>query len=184
MRIRYNSPAILTYSLLSFLLLLTSEITNGEILRSFTLYSPMDFSDPLNYWRLFSYSLGHQDWSHFIGNFSLILVLGPTLEERYGSYHLLFIILLTSLITGVLHILFFPASGIMGASGIVFLFIILISFTNTHKGEIPLTFIVVFILFLTKEFLDTFKNDQISQLAHILGGVLGSILGFVLNQRR
>jgi membrane associated rhomboid family serine protease len=68
---------------------------------------------------------------------------------------------------------------LIGASGIVLLFVLLMSFTNIRAGEVPLTFLAVLGLYLGKEVLDAFKNDNISHFAHIVGGVSGSIFGFV-----
>ncbi len=110
----------------------------------------MNFSDPVSYWRLISHIAGHQDWVHLMSNFSFILLIGPILEEKYGSRRLLQMILFTALITGILNVIFF-STGLMGASGIVFMFIILSSFTNFRSGDVPLTFILIILLFLTKE---------------------------------
>jgi membrane associated rhomboid family serine protease len=71
------------------------------------------------------------------------------------------------------------STGLMGASGLVFMMILLASFTNHKEGEIPLTFILVLVLFLAKEVVQAFSNDDISQFAHILGGVIGSLFGFI-----
>jgi membrane associated rhomboid family serine protease len=98
-------------------------------------------------------------------------------EEKYGSKRLLIMILLTALVTGILNILFFN-TGLLGASGIVFMLILLSSFTNVRNGEIPITFILVAFLFLGKEVLESIQNDNISQFAHIIGGICGSIFGF------
>jgi len=83
---------------------------------------------------------------------------------------------ITSLITGVLNVLLFP-TALLGASGIVFMFIILSSITNLQKGEIPLTFILISVLFLGKEVLSAFGEDNVSQFAHIIGGVFGGVFG-------
>lgn len=40
---------------------------------------------PLFYVRLFGHVLGHASWDHFTGNILLILVIGPMIEEKYGS---------------------------------------------------------------------------------------------------
>jgi membrane associated rhomboid family serine protease len=112
-----------------------------------------------------------------INNFSLILLIGPMLEESYGSRSLLFMIIITALVTGVLNVLFFTSS-LMGASGVVFMMILLASFTNFNKGEIPLTFILVLVLYLGSQLLDSFRNDNISQFAHVVGGFCGSLFGF------
>ena len=86
-------------------------------------------------------------------------------------------IILTALITGIINVSFY-STGLLGASGIVFMLILLVSFTNNTGGGIPLTFILVAILFVGKELMHSFNNDQISQSAHIIGGLCGSVFGF------
>ncbi|MCB0311732.1 MAG: rhomboid family intramembrane serine protease, partial [Calditrichaeota bacterium] len=86
----------------------------------------------------------------------------------------------TALVTGLLNTFFFP-SFLLGASGIVFMMIILGSFTNVKRGGIPLTFILVLILFLGQEIYNAFEENSISEFAHVVGGVCGSIFGFVQN---
>lgn len=86
-------------------------------------------------------------------------------------------IVITALITGIIAI-FFTNTGLLGASGIVFMLILLSSFANIKSGHIPLTFIIIVALFLGKEFIASFKPDAVSQSAHILGGLCGSFFGF------
>jgi membrane associated rhomboid family serine protease len=86
-------------------------------------------------------------------------------------------IAVTALVTGALNALFFP-SFLLGASGVVFMMILLASFTNFNKGEIPLTFILVLILYIGREVLNSFRSDNISEFAHIVGGFCGSLFGF------
>jgi membrane associated rhomboid family serine protease len=127
---------------------------------------------------LVSYAVGHAGWDHFLGNLSFILLLGPILEEKYQSPTILGMAVITALTTGLINTFFFSTT-LVGASGIVFLFIILVSFANIRAGEIPLSFVGVIVLFLGKEILDAFKNDNVSQFAHIIGGSLGALFGFV-----
>ena len=77
---------------------------------------------PLTYFRFFGHVLGHAGWEHFIGNIMLILVVGPLLEEKYGSANILFVILATALVTGIVNFIFFPYTQLLGASGVVFCF--------------------------------------------------------------
>lgn len=148
----------------------------------FVTYPTFRFTNPMDYFRLFSHILGHQDINHLLGNFTFILLLGPILEEKYGSQYLLQMILITAFITAVLNIILFN-TGLLGASGIVFLFILLASFTTFKLGELPLTFVLVFLLFIGQEVFKSFQNDNVSQFAHILGGVSGSAFGFVFNKK-
>jgi membrane associated rhomboid family serine protease len=127
--------------------------------------------------------IGHADINHFLSNFSFILLLGPILEETYGTRILLMMIAATALVTGALNALFFP-SFLLGASGVVFMMILLASFTNFNKGEIPLTFILVLILYIGREVISSFRSDNISEFAHIVGGFCGSLFGFFKPVRR
>ena len=72
---------------------------------------------------------------------------------------------------------------LMGASGVVFAMVLLSSITSAGEGEIPLTFIVVAVLYLGQQVYEgIFVNDNISQIGHIVGGMVGSALGFVMNR--
>ena len=94
-KLQYNSPVILTFFLLSLGVLLLDWITGGwTTLHAFCVYRS-SLADPLFYVRLFGHVLGHADFDHFLGNMLLLLVIGPPLEEKYGSRTLLAGILLT-----------------------------------------------------------------------------------------
>jgi rhomboid protease GluP len=61
--------------------------------------------------------------------------------------------------------------------------IILSSFVNIKKGSIPLTFILVALLYIGREVASgLLSNDNISQFTHIAGGVCGAVFGFTLKQ--
>lgn len=129
---------------------------------------------------------GHSGWEHYIGNATYILLLGPMLEEKYGSKRMIQIIAITAVVTGVVNYILFPNVALCGASGVVFAFIkLLTSFTSFKTGEIPLTFILVAIVFLGQQVYEgVFLNDNISNLSHVVGGVIGSIVGYKLNMKR
>jgi membrane associated rhomboid family serine protease len=180
MRIKYNAPTVLTFALLSVLVLLLSQtLLPGLADRWFEVPGRGRFSaSSVRCWvTIVTHVIGHANWSHLIGNFSVILLVGPMLEENYGSPSLLFMMIITAIVTGVLNVLFFRSS-LMGASGVVFMMILLASFTNFSHGEIPLTFILVLILYLGAQLFDSLKSDNISQFAHIVGGFCGSLFGF------
>ena len=92
-------------------------------------------------------------------------------------------IVITALITSLANALFFN-NALIGASGIVFMLILLGSFSNFRRGDIPLTFILVAAFFLGKEIIAAFGDDHISQFAHIVGGLVGAGFGFLLVGRR
>ncbi|MBP3460468.1 MAG: rhomboid family intramembrane serine protease [Lachnospiraceae bacterium] len=122
--------------------------------------------------------------SHYINNMMMLLLAGPMLEEKYGSRLLLEMILITAFVTGIVNVMLFP-TGLLGASGIVFMMIILSSVTSVKEGKIPLTLIVVVILYLGEQIAaGILSADNISQLTHIVGGVCGGIFGLLLQNKR
>ncbi|WP_319478069.1 rhomboid family intramembrane serine protease [Marispirochaeta aestuarii] len=180
MRIRYNAPVTLTFALLATTVLLFDTVTRSNLtLLLFTALprGNFDFARPLAYVRLISHIVGHLGWEHLLSNFAIILLIGPILEEKHGSLRLLWMIFFTALVTGLVNTLFFH-TALLGASSIVFMMIILVSFTNVRNGDIPLTFILVVILYLVKEIILITDADDVSQTAHILGGICGSLFGF------
>ena len=174
MRITYNAPFTLTLTAICAGVRLMGDTFTKSY---FVVGNTMNLSNPVDYFRLVSHSMGHADWSHFIGNFSLILILGPILEEKYGTKSLIFMSAVTAMVTGILNILFLN-TGLLGASGLVFMMILLSSFANFKAGSIPLTFILVLVFYLGNEVYDAFKADNISHFGHILGGLAGSVFGF------
>ncbi len=178
MSIKYNSPVILTFALICTAVFFLDKFMAGTLMGYFAVGNSVDLTNPLSIFSLFSHVLGHSSMDHLLGNMTFILLLGPIMEEKYGSRFTLFMILITALITGILNVTFFD-TGLLGASGIVFMLILLVSFTNTKSGQIPLTFILVALLFVGKEVLQIMGTDNISQFAHIIGGVCGSVFGFL-----
>ena len=91
----------------------------------------------------------------------------------------------TAFVTGLLHALFFGNTGLLGASGIVFACIMMASFTAFREGEIPLTFVLVLLLYLGSEvYAGITVSDSISNMTHIIGGLCGSVIGYTLNKNR
>ena len=143
------------------------------------------FLNPFTYIRLVGHVFGHANWEHFIGNIMLILVVGPLLEEKYGSSNMIFIILATALVTGVVNVIFFPGIRLLGASGVVFALILLSSLTSIKEGEIPLTFILVAFIYIGEQvYQGMFVHSNVSNLTHILGSFTGASLGFVMNKNK
>lgn len=159
LRVQYNAPVVLTFAFLALAALVAGNLTGGwTTTRFFSVYRA-SFTDPLTYFRLVGHVLGHANYSHYMGNMMLLLVVGPPLEERYGSGRLL------------------------GASGIVFMCILLSSLSGMRGGAIPLTLILVAVFYLGGEWLDAVTvQDNVSHLTHIVGGLCGAILGFAMRK--
>ncbi len=184
-KFEYNAPVTLTFALISLLSLLLGYATNFDSTEKIFMTYRTSLLDPMMYIRMFTYCLGHANWSHYIGNMSYILLLGPMIEEKYGSKKLLKMIVLTAFIGGALNNIFLPNTALCGASGIVFMMIVLSSATSVQSGHIPLTLILILVIYLGSEIYNAiFVTDSISQFAHILGGICGAVFGLMNNQKK
>lgn len=175
----YNAPVTLTFALIALIALIISNFTNGksnELL--FMVYrSKISVFAVL---RLFGHVLGHSSLAHYTGNMMLFLLLGPVLEEKYGSKGLLEMIMIVAFVSGVVNLIFFPDTALLGASGVVFMMIILVSATDMRRGEIPITMILIMVIYLGSEIWTMITvKDNISQLTHIVGGLCGGVFGYI-----
>jgi len=187
MRIKYNAPTVLTYTLLCALVMAVILYLLPGLREWFIVPGRGQFSPgSLRCWvTLLSHAVGHSGWPHLLSNFAIILLVGPMLEESYGSLPLLVMIVITALVTGILNALFFP-NPLFGASGVVFMMILLASFTNFSRGEIPMTFILVLTLYIGDQLVKSFdiSHSNISIFAHIAGGFCGSLFGFFISPKK
>ncbi|MDR2370508.1 MAG: rhomboid family intramembrane serine protease [Treponema sp.] len=180
MRIKYNSPVVLTFTFICAAVLILSQTVFRGLNRTWFMVPGRGgfYAGNARCWvTLLTHVMGHANWTHLLANFSFILLIGPILEEYYGSLRLLFMMIVTALATGILNALLFSGS-LMGASGVAFMMILLISFTNFSGKEIPLTFILVLVLYLGRELIHSFSSNTVSEFAHIVGGFCGCLFGF------
>ena len=184
LRLSLNAPVTLAFVGVCFLAQLLNVLTMGASNRLvFSVYRS-SLADPLTYVRSLFHVFGHADWNHLMGNMIYILILGPMLEEKYGGKNLTLVIAVTALVTGVFSQLLFPRVMLLGASGVVFAFILMSSITVREDGAIPLTFVLVAVLYLGQQVLQgLFTRDSVSQSTHLIGGAVGSVFGFLLNKQ-
>jgi len=184
-KLQFNAPVVLSFAGLSLGALILHYLTGGASDRALFSVYRSSWTSPLTYLRLVTHVLGHSGYEHYLNNMLMILVLGPGLEEKYGSGALVRAILVTAAAAGLAQMLFFPGSAILGASGIVFMMIVMSSLAGMEEGRIPLTLVLVLVFYLGGEIVaGVFSRDNISQLSHILGGLCGAVLGYVLERRR
>lgn len=183
--LQYNSPVILTFALVSLLVLLLGGLTDDKSTSLFFCVYRSSLGDFLTYIRLFGHVLGHASWSHFSSNMVLFLVLGPMLEEKYGSRALLVMMAVTAVVSGVAHLVLFSGTALLGASGIVFMMIVLSSAAGMENGKIPITLILVIAIYLGSEVMQSLDNsDGIAHITHVVGGICGAAFGVLMNRRR
>lgn len=179
-KVTFNAPVTLCYVIICVAVQVVNTLTGGASTARFFSASPGPLTDPLTYLGLITYIFGHASWDHLFGNIGYILILGPLLEEKYGSGRLVGIILASALAGSIANIVLLH-SGVVGASGVVFTFILLSSFTGLREGEIPLTFILVALFYFGQQVYGVFfVRGNISYLGHIVGGVVGAVVGFIL----
>ena len=178
-RIDYNAPFCLTFALLAMGAYVAAIFTDGWALKHiFSIPSGASFTDWTTYPRLLLHFLGHVSTQHLFSNLTVLLLVGPMLEEMYGAGLLLGLTILTAVVTGLIMVVLLPGS-LAGASGVVFALIILSSFANARSGAIPLTFLLICLIFLGGELIRALsQDDQIAQFAHIAGGIIGGLAGF------
>ena len=183
-KIVVNAPVVIGFVTLMFAATLLDILTGGYTTRLLFQTYHSSLASPLTYVRFFTHVLGHAGWSHYIGNMMYILLLGPMLEEKYGSKTIVEVILITGLVTGLVNWILFPGIALCGASAVVFAFILMTSFTGFREGEIPLTVILVAIIFIGQQVYEgLLLQDDISNLSHIVGGLIGGLAGYVLNKK-
>ena len=178
MRIQYNSVVILSYFFISLFSLFLNKITSGKSNRLLFSSYRNSLLSPLTYIRLITHSIGHSSWNHFMNNFLYILLVGPMIEEKYGSIKLLEMMIITSLAIGIFNFIF-SKKGIVGASGIVYMLITLSSAVNMSNGSIPLSLILICLFYVVNEVINSLvKNDGVSHISHFIGAICGIIFMF------
>lgn len=183
-KITFNAPVVLGFATICFIATLLNYLTNGKSNQMIFMTYHSSLMSPLTYLRLFTHVFGNDGWQHFIGNIAYILLLGPMLEEKHGPMKIIEVIAVTALVTGVINYVFFWNTALCGASGVVFAFILMASFTSFREGEIPITFILVAAIYLGQQVYDgVVLDDNISNMVHVVGGIVGGILGLSLNKK-
>lgn len=185
LKITYNAPVTLTFSLIAVAVLCAETLLHKKIILNFfsapgSAQSPLPFgiTNVLDYIRLIFHVFGHSDWNHLISNIAFILLLGPVQEEKYGSILLAVMMFTASVVSGVLNVCFSPLT-LTGADSIAFMMILLTSFASIKKNEIPLSFILILILYIGKDIALKSLQQNITTLSHIAGGLCGSMFAFL-----
>lgn len=114
------------------------------------------------------------------------MLVGPSVEHAFGSENLIVIIAVVALASAAAHIVVGGSrTHQLGASGVVFAFIILNSLVGAKYGKISVSFLIVTTLYLGDELIDFFfAGDAMSHHAHLVGGVVGGFAGYYIQKRK
>lgn len=176
--INYNAFITLTMFFISLVIVGINYITDGKANKYLFSTKRASLLNPLTYVRFITHILGHRDFRHFSNNYMKILILGPMIEEKYGSELFLLMILITAFVTGIVNYIKTDVS-LKGASNISFMLTVLSAFVNLTSNQIPLTLILVIIFYVIDEIKDLNKDDNIAHYGHLTGAICGGIFGFL-----
>jgi len=187
-KISYDAPVTLTFVIISaiFFLLNTFLLKNGELSRllasptSLEGPSPFIISQPVSYLRLLLYIFGSHDGISLFTNMILIMLLGPSMEERYGSAIIGIMIFVSALFSGVLNACFCEAS-LVGAVPVVSMMIFLNAFMSFSKKKFPLSFVAVIVFFVVLQIFAGYSAVRI--IICIAGGLCGSLFAFLTSPK-
>lgn len=171
------APLTLLFGGVCFIYMLLVTFTSEAGVLRYYFQAPVWSQFHVTYWgfyfKLISHVVGHADWGHFLSNMTLLLLLGRHVEMHYGKTVMLVLIVITAALTSIVNMILFSGS-LIGASGIVFLFIAMSAFHNKELGRIPIEGVLVVLIYLGSQiYQGTFGDDNTAQFAHITGCLVG-----------
>ena len=176
---QYNAVVTLTMFFISLGVLLLDKITKGKANRKIFSTERASLLNPLTYIRFFTHILGHSDWEHLSNNYLKILLLGPLIEEKYGSINFLIMILITAFVVAVFNFIK-GKEWLKGASCISFMLTVLSAFVNITENKIPITLILIILCYIIDEIKKLKKDDNIAHDSHIIRRNLRCSIWFYL----
>lgn len=127
---------------------------------------------------------GHSNFNHWFGNITLLAIIGQSVEDKYGSWITLVLVILDAIIVGLAYCFLQPVSC-YGLSSVVYMFVVLNTFPSKKDNSISILTILIMIIFICPEIIGLIKNnDNIGHLAHLIAGLNGLIFGIVYNALR
>ena len=203
-RFLYDSPVSLSIVIASLLIFILDSLAfKGSLIQAaFTCHGnsasdiPFNFSSPVEYIRLITYALGNYSWESLLISSIFILLLGPLMEERYGSVMLAVMMAISTFVAGVLNACLIP-QDLKGQSAIVFMLILLSVLTTLEKKEIPLSWILLFVTYLAQQMhfaamnfttgtrlsdfaFISFMQKNVGTFTLLAAGITGTLFGFLV----
>jgi GlpG protein len=167
--VSFDSSFTLCLILVSFIVTLIQETFVPGFAHIFATHNKWDIGIVLHIF-------GHSSWSHFLGNVVYIAMLGPSVEETFGSIPLMIMTLLSAVFIGIVSVIF--KNPCYGLSSIAYMWVILNTFQINNSKKIPLTSIILLVIFVLPEVIAMFvKSDNIGHQNHVLGAIFGLVFG-------
>ena len=186
----YDAPVMLSFVLAVLVIfMLDTFVFKGTLAEKWLLSPtaaegslPFAFSDFTSILRLFLHVLGGRDIPFLICNLIFILLLGPQMEERYGSVIIGIMIFVAALFSGVLNACFCKVP-VSGSEPVVFMLILLCAMMHLSRSKVSASALAVIILFAVMLVLRKNPNGTAGVLITLAGGLCGSLFAFLTSPK-
>ena len=189
-KIDIDAPFTLTFAFLCLIVQILHSLIGQKFIINYFSIMPFKYfvwTNPGHYIRIFSQIVGHTGWEHLTGNMINLLLVGPACEREFGFKNLSKLVGYVCIASSIAHMLFANETSVqLGASGVVFMLILLNSLVSLRTGTIPLTFVLQVCLWVNKEiiaqlFVVGSGEDSVSHVAHLSGAIVGTVMGYKLH---
>ncbi|MCR5699512.1 MAG: rhomboid family intramembrane serine protease [Treponemataceae bacterium] len=137
-----------------------------------------NYAHVADYFRILLYPFGFSSWNQLTANLVFILLLFPKIESVFGKLFSSLLVLITVLFAGVICVCF-SNSVIYGTSGIVCMLLILAIFISADKRQIPLSYILLAVIYFAREIVSIIDTNTIEVFCHFAGSLAGSLVGIL-----
>lgn len=137
-----------------------------------------DYRNVADYFRILLYPFGFSSWNQLTANLVFILLLFPKIESVFGKLFSSMLVLITVAFAGVICVCF-SNSVIYGTSGIVCMLLILAIFISADKRQIPLSYILLAVIYFAREIVSIIDTNTIEVFCHFAGSLASSLVGIL-----
>ena len=190
LKFQYDSPVMLTFAFIALIIFILDTFAFKGKLKEVWLVTPtaaggqfpFAFSDYRSIIRLFIHVFGYDQSSVLVCNLIFILLLGPQMEDRYGSVIIGIMIFVSSLFSGVLNACFCK-NAVCGAEPVVFMLILLWTMMHLSRSKVSASAIAVIALFVCMELFAENPNGVVGVAIVAAGGLCGSLFAFLTSPK-
>ena len=190
LKFQYDSPVMLTFAFITLIIFILDTFVFKGKLKDVWLITPtaaggqfpFAFSDLRSILRLFIHVFGYTESPVLVCNLIFILLLGPQMEDRYGSVIIGIMIFVSALFSGVLNACF-CTNAVSGAEPVVFMLILLWTMMQLSRSKISASAIAVIALFITMLVFRKNPNGVVGVAVVAAGGLCGSLFAFLASPK-
>lgn len=185
-RLIVDSPVVLGFGFLCMLLYALDLIIPGDVQKMLGCPHAFQPYRPTHWVRTVTHVFAHSSLPHIKGNMGMLMLVGPSVENEFGSENLAKIMLAVAVSSWFAHVLAGRENSVqLGASGVVFALILLNSLVSATVGTVPLSFVITAIIWVSEElYLLFFGKDGVSHHAHLTGAIVGTLAGYYIHRQR